>query len=218
MNNQNRLISIQNIPMIVHSDTEYISKRMIKTGMFWEQEIFDRWSKYFPKEGFILDIGANIGTHTLQFYKHSSHLKIWAFEIHPKNFELLRQNTLNYSQISCFNVGVGSANSIVNFSDGASDDDDNKGGVKVSVDGKNRNLVFALDTFIFPEPVTFIKIDIEEHELSAFEGMKNLLLRDKPTIWLEDFTGYATNYLISLGYEKLEVINSTSDFLMKFKY
>lgn len=216
MNNQRRLISIDGIPMILHSDSEHISRYMIKNGHFWESNIFNKWKKYIPTEGFILDIGANIGTHSLQFYKHSSNLKIWAFEIHHDNYELLRQNTLNYPQILCFNIGVGSCNSIVNFTDGASEDY-NKGGVRISQDGINKNIIVALDTFIFPEPIKFIKIDIEEHELSAFEGMTKMLLKDKPMIWLEDFKGHATNYLRNLGYETLDSVDETNDLLMKFK-
>lgn len=216
MKNQNRLISIHGIPMLLHDGFEHISKRMIATGEFWEADIFKRWNKYFPTEGLILDIGANMGTHSLQLYKHSSKLKIWAFEIDYKNFELLRQNTINYPQISCFNFGIGSCNSTVNFTDGA-DDDYNQGGIRITHNGNNINMVVALDTFIFPEPVTFIKIDIEGHELSAFEGMTNLLLKDKPLIWLEDFNGNAINYLKNLGYEMLDSISETQDFLMKFK-
>ena len=63
-------------------------------------------------------------------------------------------------------------------------------------------------------PVSFIKIDVEGHELSSFEGMKLLLKKDKPLIWLEDNKGIAVPYLQSLGYKILEEAKLTNDYLM----
>ena len=62
--------------------------------------------------------------------------------------------------------------------------------------------------------MSFIKIDIEGHEYSAFEGMSNLLNKDKPMIWLEDNSKDAVSYLESLGYNILEKNESTNDYLM----
>jgi hypothetical protein len=95
----------------------------------------------------------------------------------------------------------------------------NSGVVRVVQNSDHSNLVLALDTIQFPEPVKMIKIDIENHELSAFEGMKNLLLRDKPVVWLEDHEepighGKATEYLRTLGYNMVEQELPTRDFLM----
>jgi FkbM family methyltransferase len=214
MKNETRLVNIQGMPMIIHGSPECISDDIVKYNDFWEFGIFNGWKSHFPATGLMLDIGANIGSHCVQFHKHFPKLNIWAFELHHGNFELLRKNTLAYPEIFCFNIGVGSCTSIVHYSDGP---EQNSGGIRLSANGHNTNLVMALDNLITPEPVKFIKIDIEEHELSAFEGMKNLLLRDKPLIWLEDFTGPATRFLMDLGYEIIESVDKTSDYLMKYK-
>lgn len=212
MKNETRLLNIKGVPMLVHGGPECISDDIVKYNNFWEFEIFNKWKHYFPSEGLMFDIGANIGSHTLQFNQAFPDLSIWAFELHHGNFELLRKNTLAYSNIHAFNIGVGSCNSIVSFSDGPLH---NSGGVRLSPDGHNTNLVMALDVLTLPEPVKFIKIDIEEHELSAFEGMRNLLINDGPMIWLEDFTGPATQYLLDLGYEIIASEQQTFDFLLK---
>jgi hypothetical protein len=65
------------------------------------------------------------------------------------------------------------------------------------------------------KPITFIKLDVEGHELSALEGMKKTLLKYKPLVWVEDLTNsVAINYLTNLGYNILEKEVSTSDYLM----
>jgi FkbM family methyltransferase len=212
MRNETRLLNIKGVPMLVHGGPECISDDIIKYNDFWEFEIFNKWKEHFPSEGCMLDIGANIGSHSLQFNHAFPNLNIWAFELHYGNFELLRKNTLAYSNIHAFNIGVGSHNTLVHFSDGHLD---NSGSIRLSADGHNTNLVMALDSLILPKPVKFIKIDIEEHELSAFEGMRNLLINDGPMIWLEDFTGPATQYLLDLGYQVIASENKTFDFLLK---
>ena len=64
------------------------------------------------------------------------------------------------------------------------------------------------------EYITFIKIDIEGHELSAFEGMKELLTKHSPMIWLEDLNMQGVEYLKSLGYFIKESNPETFDYLM----
>jgi FkbM family methyltransferase len=213
MSRPTRLINIKNNPMIIYEDSECISYTMSYYNNFWEFELFDKWKQYFPTEGLILDIGANIGSHCVQFKHYFPNIKIWAFEIYLENFLLLKQNTKNLENVNSFNIGIGSQNSLVYYNNGC---EGNSGVVKLTSDGVNKNLVLSLDSLIFPEPIKFIKIDIEEHELSAFEGMKNILLKDKPLIWTEDNAGNAVPYLQTLGYNILEKNEETKDYLMSY--
>lgn len=206
-----RLVSIKNTPMVIFESPECISDDIVKYRDFWEFELFTKWYNYFPKKGLMLDIGANIGSHCLQFKTNFTELEIYAFEPYLENFNLLLKNTKPYYDVKCFNLGVGSNNSVVHFSDGH---DFNSGVVSIVENSNNPNIVLALDTFNFNQPVKFIKIDVEGHELSAFEGMKNLLLKDKPLIWLEDNNKDAVPYLQHLGYQILEQSELTNDYLM----
>ena len=212
-----RIVSIKNTPMVIFEGPETISDDIVKYNNFWEFELFNKWSKHFPTEGLMLDIGANIGSQCVQFKVAFPNLKIWAFEPFPENFDLLKQNTQQFEDVHVFNVGVGSSNSMVHFGGEAPN---NSGVIRVVEKSNNTNLVLSLDTLTIPEPVKMIKIDIEGHELSAFEGMKQLLLKDKPLIWLEDLTLYtnpnnAVSYLKTLGYNIIEQEISSCDFLMK---
>jgi FkbM family methyltransferase len=206
-----RLVSIKNTPMVIFEGPETISDDIVKFNNFWEFKLFDKFKPYFPTKGLMLDIGANIGAHCLQFKHHFPEIEIWAFEPFNENFNVLKTNTDRYNDVHCFNIGVGSNNSMVHF---GNEQEHNSGVIKIVPESNITNLVIALDTITFPKPVSFIKIDVEGHELSAFEGMRNLLLRDKPAIWLEDNSWMAVPYLETLGYKLMDKEMNTKDYLM----
>jgi len=212
---ETRLINIQGIPMMVYAPPECISDDIVKYKNFWEFEIFNKWKHRFPTEGLMLDLGANIGSHCLQFNLNFPLLDIWAFEPHPQNFNLLLQNTKGNPRIICFNVGVGSTTSLVGIDDGHHS---NAGVVRIVNNGKHIVLVLALDTLSFlNKRVTFVKLDVEGHEYSAIEGMRNMLEEHKPMIWVEDLLPGrpSVKFLNRLGYIVIEEMDKTNDFLLK---
>ena len=213
---ETRMVNIKGIPMQIFEAPECISDDIVKYNNFWEFELFNRWVEYFPKNGLMIDIGANIGNHCLQFKQNFPDLSIWAFELHPENYKLLKANVKAYNDVHAFNVGIGSRTSVVSFTDGHFS---NSGVVKMEADGINKNIIIALDDILDCDeqkhPITFIKLDIEGHELSALEGMKKTLLKYNPLIWIEDLTdSVAINYLMNLGYNIIQKEVSTSDYLM----
>ncbi len=211
MKRNTRLVSIKNTPMVIYEGPECISDDIVKYNNFWEFELFDYFKHWFPKEGLMLDIGANIGAHCVQFKHYFPNLKIWAFEPFFENYNILKTNTDRYNDVHCFNLGVGSNNSMVHF---GNEQEQNSGVIKIVPKSNITNLVIALDTITFPEPIKFIKIDVEGHELSAFEGMTDLLLKYKTVIWLEDNSRTAVPYLEKLGYKIIQKQTSTNDYLM----
>lgn len=211
MKRSTRLVSIKNTPMVIFEGPECISDDIVKYNNFWEFELFNKFKHHFPTKGLMLDIGANIGSHCLQFKHHFPEIEIWSFEPFCENFDVLKTNTDRYDDVHCFNVGVGSNNSMVHF---GNEQEKNSGVIKIVPKSNITNLVIALDTITFPKPISFIKIDVEGHEISAFEGMEDLLLKDKPVIWLEDNEHTAVPYLKTLGYKILDEAPETKDYLM----
>jgi FkbM family methyltransferase len=214
---ETRMVNIKGVPMQIFEAPECISDDIVKYNNFWEYELFNRWVDYFPKDGLMIDIGANIGSHCLQFKQTFPDLSIWAFELHPENYKLLKANVKTYNDIQAFNVGIGSRVSVISFNNGHYS---NSGVVSMDIYGINKNIVIALDDLLDSdsqkEPITFIKLDVEGHELSALEGMKKTLFKYNPLIWIEDLTNsVAINYLMNLGYCILQKEESTSDYLMK---
>ena len=217
--NQYRSININGMTLYVFEEKDIISDDIIRDNNFWEHDTFEKWKHYFPTSGLILDIGANIGNHCLMFYNSFPELKIMAFEMSFKNFDLLKKNIAPYSQITGFNVAVSDHMKIIQYDNST---DHNNGGIGIKDQGAYSNLAIPLDSLNLTEPVSFIKIDIEGHEIYAFEGMKNILLRDKPMIWAEDWShsGYwegesAIQYLLDMGYEIVE--NIIGDYLLIYK-
>ena len=61
--------------------------------------------KFFFANKVCIDIGANIGNHTIYWSTFFS--SVIAFEAHPIVFKLLEFNTQPYKNISVFNIGIG---------------------------------------------------------------------------------------------------------------
>jgi FkbM family methyltransferase len=222
MYSETRETIVQGMPMTVFESPEMISDVIVRENKFWEQHVFEQWVQHFPKNGLMLDIGANIGNHCLMFHKFFPELKIWAFEMSYNNFRLLYKNLLPYYHMECFNVAVSDSIKVVSYKDS---EDNNNGGLCIHEleYGTHMTISIPLDSLTIPESVVFIKIDIEGHEKYAYEGMKNLLLRDKPLIWAEDWvqSGHvqgesSIQYLLDMGYEIIE--NIIGDYLLRFKY
>lgn len=133
-------------------------------------------------EDFILDIGANIGWHSLTL-SHQRQPTIFAFEPDPFNFSLLRENqVLNEKpNVQLFNIAVS-----------------NESGTKTLYLYKNHNLgrhslirqhnsvtstqvkTVNLDDFLAEQqmqdrPIKLIKIDIEGFEYMALQGATRAL-------------------------------------------
>jgi len=198
MNKETRIVNVRNIPMMVYESPEIISDHIVNYNRFYESDIMEKWLHYFPSEGLMLDVGANIGNHSLMFKSHFPNLEIWAFEPNFDNFSLLRQNVKNLSNVNSFNFGIGSATGPVNFD---KPDYNNYGSVGISSDGPDVNFVMRLDDIkLYDKNISFIKLDVEGHEYSVIEGMVNIIIKYSPVIWLEDYTNNAVELLKSYGY------------------
>lgn len=198
MNKETRIVNVRNIPMMVYESPEIISDHIVNYNCFYESDIMEKWLPYFPSEGLMLDVGANIGNHSLMFKNHFPNLEIWAFEPNFDNFSLLRQNVKNLINVNSFHFGIGSATGPVNFN---KPDDNNYGSIGISPDGPDVNFVMRLDDIkLYDKNISFIKLDVEGHEYSVIEGMVNIILKYSPVIWLEDYTNNAVELLKSYGY------------------
>ncbi len=82
--------------------------------------IYETWERHdYNPTGFtigdrycVIDIGAHIGAFTVFAAKYAKHGQVYAYEPHPENFQLLKENiALNgLKNIQTFNLGVGGHN------------------------------------------------------------------------------------------------------------
>ena len=140
-----------------------------------------------PQRGLCLDIGANIGNHTLAFAQHFD--QVIAFEPHPRTYEVLKLNAALASNVTTVNVGLSSAAGQVNIIEdklniGASS-------VERALDPQGQTISFDLARLDdLPEAkgelkIGFVKLDIEGHEAEALRGAAATIARHKPVIMIE---------------------------------
>lgn len=128
-----------------------------------------------------LDIGANIGNHSVQFSSYFN--RVYSFEPNKIIYEVLEINIRKHPNIHPYNVGLSDENtnsylSIPNH---------NFGGATVTSE-KEEDVVEihlkVLDDF-FDKEFSLVKIDIEGHEPQALRGMRKLIAKNKPIICFE---------------------------------
>lgn len=134
------------------------------------------------KKGVAIDIGANIGNHSIYFSERFSH--VYSFEINPQTYELLKFNTKN-TNITTVNLGLSDVSSIVKFKQ----DNLNVGHGKIVKECEDSNLelkVVTLDSQNLQlDNLGLIKIDVEGHELNVLKGAISTIEKFKPVILFE---------------------------------
>ena len=135
-----------------------------------------------------LDIGANIGNHSIAFSDHFLH--VYAFEPNPEVFELLKINAKLKTNITPWNVGLSSKRKKVEVVQNLKNVGSSGIGVYPS-NYKGNTIVFKLRTLDNllkkeeTEPISFIKIDVEGHEQQVILGALKTLVKHKPIVALE---------------------------------
>lgn len=189
----------------------------------WDAILVD---KFLPKNGVILDIGANIGLYSAlyaQYLKHKSP-KIYAIEAVKQNFDYLNENISQngFTNIETFQIALGDKAGELSFYLPDADYVGNLVGSNV-LDGDEKSReeksgftqkvkMVTLDEWSIDQDLKrcdFMKIDIEGAELLAFKGASEFLAKFRPVIqceynkrWLEA-TGASFSDLLSL-FEKLK--------------
>ena len=172
---------------------DVISYYIISTDNYYEFNMMDMFWDYIPFEGTFLDIGANIGNHSLMFNRLRPDVTIHSFEPIFKNYILLHENTKNKPNIKTYHVGLGSTNEFVPTTQPSRH---NSGGIAIDKEnGAGENIIIIPGDMMNITGVTFIKIDVEGYELYALRGLNNSIMNSYPNIWIEDFTGEAVEWL-----------------------
>mgnify|MGYP000182717913 CR=1 FL=1 len=214
---------IKKFPNIVHPAFDVIGPHISLFGRFEHNELKVLEERVFNKidcsNSTCLDIGANIGNHSVFFANFFS--SVDCFEPQPDNYYLLKFNSKNFSNIKTFNFG-------------ASDVDENQYMYIATDTTMSRNTLFSdrvepkkieqihpkkikvelknLDNLLKENKVkkiSFIKIDIEGYEYKALIGLKNTIINDSPIIVLEQWTD---------AFDEIKKTTKSIDFLKKNHY
>ena len=205
-------------PLVVFA-FDHIAHNINLKGVYEGKELdtFFDWIKQYNQEifaGVALDIGANIGNHSLYFSDYFK--KVYSFEPNPRTYQVLRLNAVLASHIKCFEVGL----SDINKQSQMDVNPTNSGGATVTDCGSEHAHTItlkSLDSIIGDdEDIKLIKIDVEGHELKALIGAERVIRKNQPIILFEqhphDFSdGHSkvVDLLRNYGYRKFAVIEES---------
>ena len=162
------------------------------------------------KAGTVLDIGANIGNHTVFF--STIFENVISFEPVPRNCWILKAN-LHLNQIKNVHLiekGLGNKNEKLFFKNEPGNTNDRLSGSNPSeTSGENMvDVVIGdeeLNKLSNPAPILMIKIDVEGLEPEVIMGLENTISANKPIIFWEAFHKEAVEQsrvlLTKLGYD-----------------
>ncbi len=179
--------NIERYPQMVCFAHDAISRKIFIDGLFEKRELNvlqDFLKKELRTFDTCLDIGANIGNHSLFFSNFFN--QVISFEPNNSTFKVLEINGALASNIHAINVGLGSKSAILD----AFVNPLNIGGAAIS-DSSEANIEFkiiTLDTYLKENPtssISFIKIDVEGHELETLKGASQTLQKYYPILALE---------------------------------
>lgn len=202
----------------VSPDGDWIGGLVARTSSFYEREMLEDLLPVLQPGSLVLDVGANIGNHTL-FFAGVSGCKVMAIEPNPEAAEFLAENVaLNNlcGQVVLKSLAIGGKEGSVRLVQGVPG---NLGATRYaeSIDGDTA--MVTLDSLIceFNESVSLVKIDVEGMEMNVLQGSVELIRSASPTFVVEcqekeDFER-VSDFMSKYGYVAIGCYNSTPTFV-----
>ena len=133
----------------------------------------------------VLDIGANIGNHTMFFFFECGIKKAYCFEPIRSTFNILSQNiSLNglSNNVVLKNTAVGAENGTASI---AHYDETNIGSTQIVLEKNGKIPVVSIDSLGIKDDIKLIKIDVEGFEVFVLNGCLQTIVKHKPYIMVE---------------------------------
>jgi len=194
----------------------YIGRELYLTGRFERREL-ELCKDFIKEDSIVIDVGANIGIHSIYFSKLASKGLVLSIEPQTTIFPLLIKNTLKYNNIIPLNIAIDYELKISSF---YIMEDNAYSSLK---DTKRKNIVdirkvitIPLDNFmVLFDKIDFIKIDVEGLEKNVILSMLKILEYFKPVLFIEIYKGNNSNMdpegtikiLLEMGYQAYVVDN-----------
>ena len=166
--------------------SDYIQKKIVAERQPYELEMLEDMRSRTAPGDLVLDVGANIGNHTL-YLAAVAGCRVMAFEPNPALCDALRSSlSLNPAlpEVTVHACGLGRDVGSAAFTDGRTD---NLGARRLKP-GIGTIPLQTLDAMAPPTPVRVIKIDVEGMELDVLAGAARTIRRDRPLLYVECIT------------------------------
>ena len=213
--NVNSIATIQYLGhQISYDPYSDIGGQLFSSGAFEKKEMA-LCKEYISETSIVLDIGANIGLHSIYFSILAKDGCILSFEPSLATFSILVGNVANITNIVPINLAINAEGKIANFyhtSDNAySSLMDTKRKEVISVIKVPCMRVDDVVSGLHLDRVDFVKIDVEGLEFEVLKGMVEVISKYQPVIFCEIYKGKHSNQqpdetvqlLIEKGYRAL---------------
>lgn len=190
----------------------YLNDENIYNEMREEKDFYEHWMldqiRAMGIIGNYVDIGANVGNHTVYFSKYCPTATIYAFEPNVSSFQMLKENLeINEcSNVEAHCMALGNEKGFVI----SRVPDQNKKGTALVEPAPSGIPLMRLDDF-HKSHIDLIKIDVEGYELSVLSGAMETIKNDKPEIFIEiwdEFTLDQVQQMLDVhGYRLIERYN-----------
>lgn len=183
------------------------NEHIFKQIPWYEHELL-QYIKSLNKTGVYVDVGGNIGNHSLFFLNHCLSTKLYVFEPEDLCFSILEKNLVQNVKKEFILNKLAIWNKQCKLKLIRYESYSNTGMSKVVESDDNNNTIDAnsLDSIIsFNENVVLIKIDAEGSEPKVLEGALNIIKLNNPVIISEAATNNEfkeiNNILLPLGHQ-----------------
>lgn len=164
---------------MVYNSPGHVREIEKNQGQFFEIHMLNAISKLSYRPGICLDIGANVGNHTVFFSRFCNFDEVWAYEPHKGSFEILKGNVARNCErtVRLFNCAVGAKKERRKIHK-------NKEHPSWSKLGPERGTtkVLPITTHL---KVSLMKIDVEDFEFQVIEGAYDVIARELPELFIE---------------------------------
>ncbi|MGZ5156913.1 MAG: FkbM family methyltransferase [Caldimonas sp.] len=179
--------------MLANPNDAYLGRALIQYGECCELEIefLLHWISLRP--GVVVEVGANIGTHTVPLAKAlaSQNRRLVAFEPQPVIFQNL-----------CANLALNALQNVVAWPNACSDEPGvvyfsrpdyfsggNFGGVSMASEASEDKTAVpcvTLDSVVGDSAISLLKVDVEGFELRVLRGAAQAIAKSRPVIYVEN--------------------------------
>lgn len=201
---------------------DYIQQRILTERNYYENDslnyICKEWDNGIVsqaiKDNCILDIGANIGNHTLYFFFECGIAHAMCFEPIESTYNILKQNIeINHleQETTLYRTAIGAGRgtaSVFHY------EKKNIGATQISLKKGGPISVISIDSLKIQKSIKLIKIDVEGFEKAVIDGAKKTIALHKPFIMIEiqpENLDHIKSVLMPLGY-KFNHINGINYF------
>lgn len=198
--------------------TDYIQGRLVQTATPYEHEMLRDMASRLSPGDVVLDVGANIGNHTLYLAVVAA-ATVVAYEPNERLTEPLQQSIVRNGLVDRVRVRPVAVGDRAGRGSFLEEMPANLGAQSVETDDGGPLEVVRLDDEELPARAAMIKIDVEGMELSVLRGAERLIAAHRPTIYVEcrsrdDFV-QVDRWASSHGYVLCDEFNATPTFRLE---